>query len=79
VAQVENCLFKSYRQYFEASPIFRDMFSLPSPADGLSDGCSPEQPIQLEGIKKVEFAPFLNVMETKLVSCKFGDHISEFS
>jgi hypothetical protein len=44
------------------------MFCLPSPTDDLTDGWSPEQPIQLEGIKRAEFAPFLKVMMARLVS-----------
>jgi hypothetical protein len=74
--QIENCLFKSYRQYFEASPIFRDMFCLPVPENMLPDGSRKEQPIHVEGIKKADFSPFLTFMNTRLVPLTLEGNVS---
>jgi hypothetical protein len=43
------------------------MFCLPVPENTVPDGSSKEQPIVLVGIQKVDFSPFLNFMNTRLV------------
>ncbi|TDL14616.1 hypothetical protein BD410DRAFT_707680, partial [Rickenella mellea] len=58
--QVENCLFKLPRHYFEQSEAFEGMFALP-PTD-IQEGTSNENPIRLEGTKSWDFAAFLKVI-----------------
>lgn len=56
VFQVENVLHRLTRSRLEAlSPIFRDMFSVPQPEGGESEGCSDNKPIVLEGYKNIDF------------------------
>ncbi|KAG6833459.1 hypothetical protein H0H87_006826 [Tephrocybe sp. NHM501043] len=69
-AKVENTLFKVPRPYFEhASPVFRDMFSLPrgthregSQTYSEEEGATKEHPIHLGGILKADFLSFLKVI-----------------
>ena len=53
---MEGTLFKLPHYLFEeTSDIFQDMFSLPAPEGTLYDGCSDEQPLFLEGVRKEDF------------------------
>jgi hypothetical protein len=59
--QVENRLFKVYRQHFMAAPIFTSTFSLPTgdlPVEGNSD----ENPFELKGIEASDFKALLKVI-----------------
>lgn len=61
--QVENTLFRVPRYYFEQeSDVFRDMFQFPVAEGAVPDGCSDEQPLRLDGIKKEDFRQLLRVM-----------------
>jgi len=61
---VEDTLFKLPRYLFEeSSEVFRDMFQLPTPKDISHDGDSDEQPLFLEGVRKVDFRRLLKAME----------------
>jgi hypothetical protein len=42
------------------------MFRLPVTENALPDGCSREQPLHLEGIKKADFRQLLRYMNTRL-------------
>jgi len=59
---VEGCLFQSYRQLFEVSPVFREMFSLPIREGEQPDGCLKSQPLRLDGIKRADFKPFVELI-----------------
>ena len=62
--QMEGTLFKLPRYLFEeSSDIFRDMFSLPVPEGTSYDGCSDEQPLILEGVRKEDFRCLLKAMK----------------
>ncbi|KAF9243217.1 hypothetical protein BU15DRAFT_43324, partial [Melanogaster broomeanus] len=59
---VENCLFRVPRHTLESqSKIFRDMFSLPAVE---AEGSSDDNPIRLDGVKKVDFKCLLEVLFT---------------
>jgi hypothetical protein len=63
--QVENELFKLPRRNFATeSEIFSHMFDLPVPTAGVlsPDGSNEDKPLHLEGIKKSDFLPLLEVM-----------------
>jgi hypothetical protein len=62
--QVENTLFKLPRYLFEeSSEVFRDMFLLPAPEDMPYDGSSDEQPLILQGVRKLDFRRLLRAMK----------------
>ncbi|KDQ50882.1 hypothetical protein JAAARDRAFT_141290 [Jaapia argillacea MUCL 33604] len=66
---VEDQLFKVPRLYFENhSDVFRDMFRLPVERGVDVEGSSDENPLRLEGIKKVDFLRLLRVMYPRLYS-----------
>ena len=44
------------------SEVFADMFQLPIEENKKLDGSSDDQPLRLEGIKKLDFAQLLRVM-----------------
>lgn len=61
--QVDGVFFEAHRSEFEhESEVFRDMFHLPTPVDGVIDGTSREHPLRLDGVKKNDFVPLLKVM-----------------
>jgi hypothetical protein len=65
--QVEDTLFKVPRYLFEeSSEIFRDMFLLPTPEGTPYDGSSDEQPLFLEGVRKMDFRRLLWAMDFTL-------------
>ena len=62
--QVEDTLFKLPRHLFEeSSDVFRDMFLLPAPEGVSPDGCSDEQPLVLEGVRKADFRRLLEALK----------------
>ncbi|KIM84445.1 hypothetical protein PILCRDRAFT_67743, partial [Piloderma croceum F 1598] len=64
IFSVEGILFKLPRYLFEeSSDLFRDMFSLPAPEGASYDGCSDEQPLFLEGVRKADFRRLLKAMK----------------
>ena len=64
---MEGTLFKVNRRDFEeGSELFRSMFTLPS-GGKTQEGCSPETPLVLEGIKAEDMEFFLAVMYPKYV------------
>lgn len=61
-SQVEDIIFRVHRYFFlRDSPVFRDMFSLPTPPEpGTNvEGASDENPISLPQVTSKEFAHFL--------------------
>jgi hypothetical protein len=62
--QVENILFKLPRYLFEeSSEVFQDMFLLPAPEGMPYDGSSDEQPLILQGVRKLDFRRLLRAMK----------------
>ncbi|KAI0933356.1 hypothetical protein AcV5_005519 [Taiwanofungus camphoratus] len=60
---VDGVFFEAHRSEFEhESEVFRDMFHLPTPVDGVIDGTSREHPLRLDGVKKNDFVSLLKVM-----------------
>ena len=61
--QVEDTLFRVPCDHFKReSKVFCDMFQLPISEDTLSDGCSDEQPLRLDGVTNQDFRPLLKFM-----------------
>ena len=61
----------SCRQYFEESPVFQTMFSLPVGENQVHDGSTKSQPLHLEGIAASDFAAFVDLMNPGLVFLPF--------
>ena len=59
--QVESCLFKVHRHFFEISPFFAYQFELAVNGAALG-GSSDEHPMVLKGITADDFRRFLTVM-----------------
>ncbi|TDL18028.1 hypothetical protein BD410DRAFT_775452 [Rickenella mellea] len=60
VFKVENHLFRVHRYFFtRESPAFRDMLSMPCPVGSTLEGMTDDNPINLPGVKSVDFARFL--------------------
>ncbi|KAF6746249.1 hypothetical protein DFP72DRAFT_636158 [Ephemerocybe angulata] len=63
IIEVERTLVRVPRQgLIEASPIFADLFTLPSPSGGRQEGDTDSEPIRLDGVKKVDFEALLKVV-----------------
>jgi hypothetical protein len=61
--QVEDTLFRVPRSYLEEeSEVFREMYQLPIAENTTPDGCSDEQPLRLDGVKKEDFRQLLRVL-----------------
>jgi hypothetical protein len=61
--QVEGTLFKVPRQPFvRTSEVFHDMFALPIPEASSPEGSTDENPLFLEGVRKVDFHRLLKVI-----------------
>ncbi|TFK74669.1 hypothetical protein BDN72DRAFT_759432 [Pluteus cervinus] len=62
--QVEGCLFRVPRLYFEReSEFFRTTFQLPPPARSrIRDGDSDERPLRLDQVKKADFRALLSII-----------------
>jgi hypothetical protein len=59
--QVEDTIFPVIRSIFNESPVFKDMFSVPQPADAPEEGSSEAHPLKLEGVRKEDFRNFLRL------------------
>jgi len=65
---VEGTLFRVPGHHFiQQSEVFRDMFELPVSNNTLPDGSSDEQPLRLEGVRKVDFKELLRAMFPTLI------------
>ncbi|KDQ28314.1 hypothetical protein PLEOSDRAFT_1104979 [Pleurotus ostreatus PC15] len=65
IFQVENVLFRIPTGYLKQhSAIFNDMFSLETQPGAGAEGQSDETPIRLDGVSKVDFERFLEVILT---------------
>ncbi|KAI0713673.1 hypothetical protein C8Q76DRAFT_467588 [Earliella scabrosa] len=60
--RVENVSFCVPRHRFDASEVFQDMFTLPTPPDRPGEGSVEENPLFLEGVKVDQFRDFLRVL-----------------
>jgi BTB/POZ domain len=70
IFQVEGCLFKVPRTYFERdSEVFCALFQLPVAQDTPIEGSSDQKPLRLEGIKEDDFRQLLRVMYPRSVDC----------
>jgi hypothetical protein len=49
------------RAIFNESPVFKDMFSVPQPADALEEGSSKAHPLKIDGVRKEDFKNFLRL------------------
>jgi hypothetical protein len=67
-SQVEGCLFKVPRAYFERdSEVFCSLFQLPVAQDLPIEGSSDQKPLHLEGVKEDDFRQLLKVMFPRYV------------
>ncbi|KAL5523838.1 hypothetical protein ACEPAG_8011 [Sanghuangporus baumii] len=63
VFRVEDSLFRVFREPFiRESEVFAGMFDLPVSEGMKRDGTDEAQPLHLEGIRLVDFRPFLKVL-----------------
>ncbi|KAI0735308.1 hypothetical protein C8Q76DRAFT_610069 [Earliella scabrosa] len=69
VILVENTLFRVFRSTFiRHSAVFRDLFSLPGPVGGPTEGQDDDCPLHFSGISAVEFERLLWVLYPPYVS-----------
>ncbi|KAF7289297.1 BTB domain-containing protein [Mycena indigotica] len=63
IFKVEDTLYRVHRYFFDRdSVIFSSMFTLPPGAGQRPEGETPESPILLEGVKKLDFDRFLTIL-----------------
>ncbi|CEL53666.1 hypothetical protein RSOLAG1IB_06521 [Rhizoctonia solani AG-1 IB] len=69
VIKVEKTLFKIHKHMLLQSETFSDMFKLPGGvASNSGEGSTPENPIQLSGIRASDFEALMRVLYAKKVS-----------
>jgi hypothetical protein len=59
--KIQDALFHVPRIIFTHSPVFQDMFSLPTPADIPVEGSNEQHPLVLEDVNTSAFQAFVSV------------------